>query len=157
MHSIYQTQFEYLCFCYRGEQVEDGYKSCLHGSPTPPSDQHAATNLIFIQPFLPPQPPISVIRTFRKLRISSPTPQNRCHQSHACIGCFPDVKRIKIIPYLGKGAGKKTHFLWSFTIPPSDPPGYGLFTDMKIYLHFFFWNKTTNSWNKFYIWSHSKI
>ena len=57
-----------------------------------------------------------------------------------------------------EGFRKKTLiFLWSFAKPPSDPPRYGLFTDKKITPIFSFGNKISNGWNKFYIWSHSKI
>ena len=41
-------QFMYLCFCYGCEKVENGNKSCLHGSQTDPSDQLVDTNLLFI-------------------------------------------------------------------------------------------------------------
>ena len=48
-------QFMYLCFCYGCEKVENGNKSCLHGSQTDPSDQLVDTNLLFIESFLPPR------------------------------------------------------------------------------------------------------
>ena len=50
-------------------------------------------------------------------------------------GCFKHFK-------LREGVRKKnTYFLWSFAKPPLGPPPapprYGLFTDKKIYTHFF--------------------
>ena len=58
-----------------------------------------------------------------------------------------------------EGCQKKTYFLWSFDKPPPGPPPPGMvfLRIKKITPIFSFGNKITNGWNKFYIWSHSKI
>ena len=59
----------------------------------------------------------------------------------------------------GRVPKKKRIFYGLLPNPPSDPPPRPgmVFLRIKNYPYFSFGNKITNGWNKFYVWSHSKI